>query len=128
MCLKHNTRQTVTRGLGVQDSPCSRGVTPRLSQQKLDFGGIFRIPHISLGMGWGWDFLLHWRNGYLKGRSKTDTQRMKARKAEEVCWVFSTYDSIIVVSFCGFCLSGPSDVFIAKAQLLPLTLPFIWGL
>lgn len=63
MCLKHNTQQAVTRGLRVQDSPCSRGGVPRLSQQKLDIGGIFRISHVSLGMGWGWDFLLHLRNG-----------------------------------------------------------------
>lgn len=53
---------------------------------------------------------------------------MKARNAEEVCWVLSTYDSITVVSFFGFCLSVLSDVFIAKAQLLPLTLPFLGSL
>lgn len=39
------------------------GCHTRPSQQKLDIGSIFSISHISLGMGWGWDFLLHLRNG-----------------------------------------------------------------
>lgn len=136
MCLRHNTQQTLTRGLRVQDSPCSQDVMLRLSQQKLDIGGLFRIFHISLGMGWGWDFLLHLRNSqrYLKGRFKTYTENEGQKDwggllgllyiQLNYCCVFLRFLLHIVfetlsVSYC---------VFIMKAQFLTLTLPFIWSI
>lgn len=54
MCLKHNTQQTLTGALGVRDSLCSWGREAPLSSAEA-----FRISHASLGMGRGWDFLLH---------------------------------------------------------------------